>query len=329
MVKKRRTAKKIEQSSQMRKKKYSLFERLLGFVELARPMEWSKSLLNMMIALLMAFYVYNAGVNLVTFVIGFVCVAFLWSGLYTLNDFTDWKIDLVHDIKKKRAIPSGRVTPTQGLVFALLLIIISFLIAFGLNNFMLVVCLGAMVLNQYLYTMKPFRFKSRKGLDMVTGSMINPLFRYLSGLVLFVPPAALFGQITPILPIIFVIGIQFSGYSLYRLFSKGHDKKVNMKSSVALLPEQLVKFRSYIMILVAVVAYMLMFFNYFFFKIDSLGYLPGQYLYPIAVALLFLPLMKEAILDPVKANLSNNYRVVYVMTMIFIFGNLVVYWFIP
>ena len=71
--------------------KWSLAERAAGFVELGRPMEWSKSLLNMMIAMLMAFYVYSVGVNLWIFAAGFFSIAFLWSGLYALNDFTDWK----------------------------------------------------------------------------------------------------------------------------------------------------------------------------------------------------------------------------------------------
>jgi len=309
--------------------KWSLVERLAGFVELGRPMEWSKSLLNMLIAMLMAFYVYSAGVNLWIFAAGFFSVAFLWSGLYALNDFTDWRIDFLHPVKKNRPIPSGKVSPSQGFLFSLILIVISYFIAFSLNNFLLIICLSAMVLNQYLYTMKPFRFKSIKGLDMISGSMVNPFFRYMSGLVLFVPPAALFSQITPILPLLFVIGIQFSGYSLYRLFSKGHDMKVKMKSTVALVPEQRVKLYSYLVILIAVVSYMLLFINFFTFKNESLGFLPGQYLYPIALALIFLPFMKEAILDPVKANLKSQYRILYIMTMIFIFGNFAVFLLIP
>ena len=334
MAKKKRSSKKSSSSankfvSGAVVKKWSLSERIAGFVELGRPMEWSKSLLNMMIALLMAFYVYSAGINLWIFAAGFFAVAFLWSGLYALNDYTDWKIDLIHPVKKNRPIPSGKVTPNQGFAYSIILILISFLIAFGLNNFMLIVCLFAMVANQYLYTMKPFRFKSRKGLDMISGSMVNPLFRYLSGLVLFVPPAALFSQVTPILPLLFVIGIQFSGYSLYRLFSKGHDMQVKMKSTVALVPEKRVKLLSYLVILIAVFSYMSMFLNFFTQKIEWLGFLPGQYLYPIVIALLFLPFMKEAILDPIKANIKSQYRIVYIMTMIFIFGNFAVFLLIP
>ena len=218
-----------EEELLIKSKNYSLIEKIFGFIELGRPIEWSKSLLNMGLGALMAMYIYGAGVNLVTFIQGFFSVAFLWSGLYALNDRTDWKIDLVHDVKKKRPIPSGKVTPSQGLTFALILILVSYLIAFSMNNVLLVGCLTIMLINQLLYTMKPFRFKSRKVLDVISGSMINPIFRFTSGLVLFVSATQLVNNFVPILPYIFVIGVQFGGYSLYRLFSKKHDKKLKMK----------------------------------------------------------------------------------------------------
>jgi hypothetical protein len=175
--------------------------------------------------------------------------------------------------------------------------------------------------------MKPFRFKSRKGLDLISGSMVNPLFRYLSGLVLFVPAAALFTQITPILPIIFVVGMQFSGYSLYRLFSKKHDLSVKMKSTVALIPESSVKFLSYSAIGLGALSYIILFANFFTIKSEALGFLPPIYLAPILVAGAFVPLMKEGIFNPGKADMKKNYRVLYVATIVFIAANWVVFLF--
>ena len=196
------------------KKKWGLLERTLGFVELARPVEWSKTLLNMTLAMLIVVYTYSGFINPIIFVEGFFSVALLWSGLYALNDWTDWKIDLIHEVKNKRPIPSGKVSPIQGLIFSIALILISLLIAFFIDSPMLVVCLVAMIVNQLLYTTKPFRLKSRKYFDVISGSMINPFFRYFSGIALFIPMSALFSMIPPVLPILFVVGIQFSGYSL-------------------------------------------------------------------------------------------------------------------
>lgn len=326
MAKKRKSARKAK-TVYSNSNKFSLSQKIAGFVELGRPIEWSKPLINMTLAMLMSFYVYSAVVSFNIFIVGFFSVALLWSGLYALNDYTDWKIDAQHEVKKKRPIPSGKVTPLQGLLFSVILILVSFGIAFGLNNPLLVVCLFAMLLNQWLYTMKPFRLKSRKGLDMISGSMINPLFRYLAGLVLFVPAATLFAQVTPILPIIFVVGMQFSGYSLYRLFSKKHDLSVKMKSTVALVSEKSVKFLSYSAIGLAALAYILLFVNNFTYKNTALGFLPLIYIAPIIVAGLFIPLMMDGILSPAKADMKKNYRTLYLATVVFIIANWVVFLF--
>lgn len=305
--------------------KYSFFERLCGFIELGRPIEWSKPLLNMTLAMLITFYVYQLGVNLPLLAIGFFSVAILWSGLYALNDYTDWKIDLIHDVKKFRPIPSGKVTPKQGLLYSLTLVLVSFSIALLIKNNLLVLSLFAMVVNQLLYTTKPFRLKSVKGLDFVSGSMINPFFRYLSGIVLFVPQGILLTNPFPILPVIFVVGIQFSGYSLYRLFSKKHDIATKMKSSVALISEKTVKLLSYFAIVLAVLSYFILFLNYFLLKEKLLGFLPPQYLLALLVSVVFVPKLVGGILTPEKADMKKNYSTLYGATIAFIVANLLIF----
>lgn len=307
-------------------KNYLVREKLLGFVELMRPMEWSKSLLNMTIGLLIAFYVYFSPIDLWVFLAGFISVATLWSGLYALNDFTDWKIDALHKVKKRRAIPSGRVSPTQGLLFAGILLLISFSISFMLKNLLFGGCLLAMVVNQALYTMKPFRFKSRKVLDMVSGSMINPIFRYYSGVVLFVPEKILYSQVPPLLPLIFVVGVQLGGYLLYRLFSKKHDLKFKMKSTVALVSERKLKLISYAVLSISCFAYIGLFLNYLMpEKISFLGYLPLQYLAPLIIALCAVPFLKDAMKNPSKADMNSSYLVSYLTAIFFIIANLLIF----
>ena len=83
--------------------KYSSKEKVFGLIELGRPLEWSKTLLNMFLAAMMAFYVFGIRpLDLGIFVIGFISVAFLWSALYALNDYTDRFIDAQHRVKKKQ-----------------------------------------------------------------------------------------------------------------------------------------------------------------------------------------------------------------------------------
>ncbi|MDD3160256.1 MAG: UbiA prenyltransferase family protein [Candidatus ainarchaeum sp.] len=317
-------------------KNYSLIQKVLGFVELGRPIEWSKSLLNMFLAVLMVYYVYNfmpLTINsfIFTFLAGFISVAFLWSGLYALNDYTDYKIDFIHATKRNRPIPSGKVLPFQGLIFSIILILTSIIIAVVvLKNTFLLICLLCMIINQLFYTTKPYRLKSRKYFDIISGSMINPIFRYLSGIALFIP-LSMFVLATPILPIIFVICLQASGYSLYRLFSKRHDKAIKMQSSVALIPESIVKKISYSILAIGALSYIGLFINGLTLKLDFLGYLPIQYLLPIFFVLIFLfamPNLRQAIKDPSKADMKSNYRLLYTMNILFVIFNMIIFFFI-
>jgi len=317
---------------------FTLKDKLFGFAELGRPVEWSKTLLNMTLAALMVYYIYApieneilVNFNLMVFIAGFISVAFLWSSLYALNDYTDWKIDKKHERKKFRPIPSGKVNPKQGLGFSLMLLIISFGIAFALESFFLLLCLSAMLINQLFYTTKPWRLKSRKYFDIISGSMINPFFRYLSGIAIFVPGMLVTTTPFPIFPVLFVVGIQFSGYTLYRLFSKGHDKKLKMKSTVASFPETHVKKVAYTVMIIAVLSYFGLIANSLF-KISYLGFLPVQYLGAViivVIVVLAVPALRHAIINPQKADLKNSYRILYGMNIAFILGNAIIFFVLP
>jgi len=331
-------AKVREKSESQVHKKFTLKEKLLGLAELGRPIEWSKTLLNMTLAALMVYYIYLpldvsiiSSFNMFIFIAGFICVAFLWSSLYALNDYTDWRIDAKHERKKFRPIPCGKVTPKKGLAFSLILLVISFAIAFALGNMFLVLCLVIMLTNQLLYTTKPWRLKSRKYFDIISGSMINPFFRYFSGIVLFVPAIIISTTPFPIFPILFVVGIQFSGYTLYRLFSKGHDEKLKMKSTVASFNEKHVKGVAYGVMGIAILSYFGLLVNGFF-KIHFLGFLPVQYfgaIIIVAIVVLGVPSLRNAIINPQKADLKNSYRILYGMNVAFILGNAIIFFLLP
>ena len=161
--------------------------------------------------------------------------------------------------------------------------------------------------------------------------MINPFFRYFSGIVLFVPAMMVATTPFPILPVLFVIGIQFSGYTLYRLFSKGHDKKLKMKSTVASFPEKYVKGVAYGVIGIAILSYFGLLVNGFF-KIGAIGFLPPQYfgaIIIVAIVVLAIPSLRNAIISPQKADLKNSYRILYGMNVAFILGNAIIFFILP
>jgi 4-hydroxybenzoate polyprenyltransferase len=321
--------KKKLQVNQESKKEFTIFDKLIGLFELGRPIEWSKSLLNMLLAVMMAHYIFRFEINYSIFALGFIAVASLWASLYALNDYTDRELDAQHKVKKNRPIPCGKVSPQLALGFVVVMLGVSFGIAYALGNFLLGLCLLVMVANQLLYTMKPYRLKSRKYFDFISGSMINPIFRYFSGMVLFVPSELLFNNITPLLPLIFVVCMQFGGYSLYRLFSKKDDQKFKMNSSVAKLSEEKVKMISYLAIAIAIIAYISMIANGYFYKSLFWGYLPIQFAWALVLPLIFVPLLKDAILNPSKASMKVSYRAIYVMNIAFILANLLIFILLP
>jgi len=299
----------------------------LGLLRLMRPMEWSKSFGNMVIAAITAAIVANAVLNPVTFLIGFAGVALLWSGLYGINDYTDRKADALHPVKKLRPIPSGSVPAKLGLVFSLALVLIALAIGVFLNgSYFYLVCLGIMLANQILYTMKPFNFKKRPVLDLISGSLVNPTFRFYAGWTLFVS-----GFNAPILALLFILGIQFGGYGLYRMSSKKHEENLNYKSTSVMFGERKVRWVCYATILAGSFSYLFLCFNSLiwplFLPLKWLGFWPFRFLSIGLLSLLALPVYKNAMKNPQGIDMKKMYWIIYVHYLLFIAGMLLLFVF--
>jgi len=283
-----------------------------GLLQLARPLEWSKSFGNMLVAAVTAGLWMNVPLDAMHFLTGFASLALLWSGLYALNDFTDRKADALHPEKKKRAIPSGKVSANATLVFSIALIAASITIAFFLNGFgLFMLCVLAMLANQLMYTMKPFNLKKRPIVDLISGSLINPIFRFYAGWVLFVPAFNAPWQV-----LLFILGVQFCGFALYRIYSKRHEQRLGMRSSVVLFGEQHLKKIAYVSLAIAALSYIY----------AILTVLPFRYLYLGLAMLLALPLYKSALKRPGDINHRKIYHLVYAQYLVFIALFLLLYW---
>lgn len=291
-----------------------------------RPLEWSKSFGNMVFGYLIALFVFDGFVSFqnfdfVLFFLAFFAVGpLLWGGLYALNDFTDWKKDKLHAVKSLRPIPSNKISEKTALIFSIVLIALALLIGFYfffvLNNFLFLFCLIAMLLNQLLYTLKPFHFKSKPVVDLVSGSVINPFFRFYSGWVLVIP---FFNA--PLLILLFVTCIQFAGFVLYRMSSKELEKKLSFKSSIVVFGEKKVLFFSYFVGLIAVFSFVLMTLTYKFFpELIFLGTLPSKFLWLVVLSIFFLPLYLGALLTPKKMDVRKMYLLMYLHNIFFIAG---------
>jgi len=277
----------------------------------------------MVIAAVTAAFYFGAQIPIPALILGMASVVLLWSGLYTLNDFIDWKADAKHSVKKKRAIPSGLVSPKGALTFSLILLFCSFGIALILQSSLLLLCLIVMFANQILYAVKPFDFKKRAFLDMLSGSLVNPVFRFYSGWVLV---AQAFNA--PLLPLLFVTGLQFGGYGLYRLISAEHDKKLGYKSTVVVFSEKLLKPIFYFTIALSGIAFVAMILAQDFFPLlMQFGFLSFNYIWLVIGSLLLAPLYRKPMTQPGKADMRAVYRVLYVHYVFFIAGFWLLFYF--
>ena len=292
------------------------FELIKGLIHLMRPAEWTKSFGNMLIAGAMVFYLYSVKIDPFLLFQGFASVALLWSSLYTINDYIDRDVDAKHAVKKNRAIPSGRVPANIAIGFAIALMIIAYAIAFSIN-FLLVICLIVMTINQLLYTLKPIYLKKRAVLDLISGSLINPLFRFYSGWVLFMSAFN-----APLLPIIFILGLQFGGYSLYRLSCRKHERELGYKSSAVVFGKALRNF-SYLILAIAGASFVAMIaIGKIFVEYKSLflGFLPGKFFWLVIGSAIMLPSYRHALKDPQQTDMQKMYRLLYIHYLLFILG---------
>ena len=298
-------------------------EKIKAILTLLRPPEWSKSFGNMVIAWTVAMYLSAGAIDLsltsiLNFLIAFIAVGpLLWGGLYTLNDWTDIDKDKAHPVKRKRPLPSGILSANTGLAIALIAIILSFAIGyFVVNNTLFLLCLGIMLINQLLYTIPPIKLKEKPVLDLISGSLVNPAFRFFSGWVLIMPHFN-----APILFLLFILGMQFGGYTLYRLTGKKVEKQLQYKSSVTVFGAKIVRIVSLAAIAIGALSFVLITLTETFFPaLMVFGHLPLHFLFYGLVMLLPLPLYKKALKDPEQADIQKMYALIYTHYTIFILG---------
>ena len=307
---KKKSQERKRKKPEIKRKEKGFSEKIKGFLELARPIEWSKSLQNMLIAIVIAHVLFNLTINWTVFLIGFLAVGLLWGALYTFNDFVDAELDAQHPVKKKRAIPSGKVKRKEALVFGIVLCIISFILAgFVLENLNLIIVMLLMFLNQWLYSNKPFNLKKKPIVDLISGSMINPVLRFYAGWFLAAPFFYL-----PIEALLFVVFVQFGGYGIYRLSSARLEKKKAFSSSVALFGEK-TRYLFYLGILIGAIGYILMCLNLL---------KNNLFLYWGVVQLFALPLYFPMLKKGKEEDIKKYYPLLYGQNIIFIIGFLII-----
>jgi 4-hydroxybenzoate polyprenyltransferase len=274
--------------------------KILDLFSLTRPLEWSKQFANMTIgyftALFLSGLIFKADIPL--FLAAFIIIGPLfWGGLYVLNDWTDWKFDQKHSAKKQRAVAAGKIRPVTALVFGSCLVVLSFALGFLLNNPLLLVCMAIMLINQWFYTIEPFYLKRRLFFDMLSGAIINPVFRFLSGWAIVTQTI----EGAPLTLILFVVAIQYVFYSLFRLSSRKLEKELGFTSTVVILKEKTIMATTLIAFFIAVIAY----------TYSCTQVLGEKFLIPLLLSGAMLPRYAKAMEHPEHLQFKKMKRIVY------------------
>jgi decaprenyl-phosphate phosphoribosyltransferase len=105
---------------------------LADHIKLLRPKDWAKNFF-LFIPSFFAERIFDLE-NLVRLGFGFLAFSFMASCIYILNDYRDIEDDQKHPVKKFRALASGKVKKSTGLIIAMLLFIASSIIAYFLDS---------------------------------------------------------------------------------------------------------------------------------------------------------------------------------------------------
>ncbi|MBU0662747.1 hypothetical protein KKH30_00555 [Candidatus Micrarchaeota archaeon] len=161
-------------------------------------------------------------------------------------------------------------------------------------------------MNQFMYTLEPIMLKKKPVLDFISGSLVNPFFRFYAGWVLFMPAFNAPWEI-----VLFVLGIQFGGYALYRLSSKAHEAALNYKSSIVVFGEKNIKILAYLGIALGGGGFIFACLN---------GTLHFKFIWLAVLSLLAAPLYLGALRDPKAMDMKKIYRLIYAHYILFITG---------
>lgn len=155
--------------------------KLFYYLKMLRAKEWMKSCF--WIPLIGAVLVNTSIKNFIFIAVISFCV---FSYGYAVNNYFDIEIDKKH--KKKigqvtNPLAQGLIAKKGVLIFLLVLLIVSFVLAIHINNVGFVFVLLT-ILFSTLYSIKYFRLKEKFALDIITLGLISGFFPFLFGVTL-------------------------------------------------------------------------------------------------------------------------------------------------
>lgn len=133
-----------------------LRERIAAYVELTKP----RIAFMLVLTSAAGFYVASTGTfNWMLFANAMIGIALLAFGVATLNQYIERKTDLLMARTAERPLPSGRLTPNEGLVFGILQCVVAEIYLASLVN-VLTATLGLVVILFYVLIYTPLKTRT-------------------------------------------------------------------------------------------------------------------------------------------------------------------------
>lgn len=127
-----------------------MLSKVWAYIELIRPAQWVKNVF-VFAALGFSEERYDPQ-SFLTAIVAFISFSLLSSSVYAFNDMRDAREDALHPTKRKRPVPSGRVSPGEAGIIAVLLAIAGVGLAWPLPRGFLLTAVTYLALNLF-YTL--------------------------------------------------------------------------------------------------------------------------------------------------------------------------------
>ena len=165
------------------------------YIRVFRPSQWFKNIF-MLVGSFTAYIFFNASINyenIKLILIALLCTCLASSANYGINELIDSEFDKHHPVKKKRSIPSGKISKKKVLVGSLLLALITAVISFFFLSIEAFFAILSLMVMGFLYNVRPFRTKELTYIDVISESINNPI-RFIIGWyamqMVFFPPVS-------------------------------------------------------------------------------------------------------------------------------------------
>jgi 4-hydroxybenzoate polyprenyltransferase len=124
-----------------------------NYIKLLRVPQWIKNFF-VFVPIIFSRHIFDMS-YLYTAVLGFIAFCFTSSIVYILNDVMDVEADRAHPVKKNRPIASGKISVTNAIVTAVVLLslTVAWFIYFGVNSYFILCIVSYFIIN-FLYSVK-------------------------------------------------------------------------------------------------------------------------------------------------------------------------------